>query len=238
MIYGMILAGGAGTRMGNTELPKQFLEVGGKPIIVHTIRQFLINERTDKVIICVPEAWYDYSARLISAHYPGCDKIALTLGGSTRHETIANGCRFIAESFGLSAVDIAMTHDAVRPFLDQRIIEANIDGLADCEAVVTAIPAIDTIVESLDGCLLSDAPDRRFLYQAQTPQTFRIMDFVRNYESLDRAEKDSLSDATAVFLLRNKKVKIAPGHITNFKITTLDDLARAETTYRELINHE
>ena len=174
MIYAEILAGGKGTRMGNTEMPKQFLMLGNKPIFIHTVEQFLLNRRIDKILICCPEQWMAYTKDTLKKYSVNMDTIFVIKGGNTRNETILNGCNFIEENFGLHDDDIILTHDAVRPFINQRIIDDNIDGTLKYGAIDTVVEAFDTIVHSIDGKLITDIPLRDEMYQGQTPQSFNI----------------------------------------------------------------
>ena len=104
MIYAEILAGGKGTRMGNTDMPKQFLMLGTKPIIIHTIEQFLISSKFSKIIVCCPKDWITYMNDLLEKYLPNHD-IDVVVGGKTRNETIMNGCKFIEENYGLNDDD-------------------------------------------------------------------------------------------------------------------------------------
>lgn len=97
MIYAEILAGGKGTRMGKTERPKQFLMLKNKPILIHTIEQFLKSSEIDKILVCCPKEWVSYTEVLIAEYLPDTD-IDIVVGGSTRNETIMNGCKFISEN--------------------------------------------------------------------------------------------------------------------------------------------
>ena len=99
MIYGEILAGGSGTRMGNTEMPKQFLMLGERPIIIHTIEQFLINQAFSKIVVCCPKEWVSYAEDLLDKYNIDKDKVEITAGGATRNESIMNGCKYIEEKF-------------------------------------------------------------------------------------------------------------------------------------------
>ena len=228
MIYGGILAGGKGTRMGRTELPKQFLTIGSKPIMIHTIEQFLISNKVDKVIVATPENWKTYTEDIIEKYYPSNDRIDIIIGGTTRNETIINICKHIKE---ISSDDenIVITHDAVRPFITQRIINDNIEALLDKEidAVDTVMPAFDTIVESTNNDIITNIPIRDYMYQGQTPQTFRVNELMETYSSLTEEEKDILTDATKIYVLRNKKVKLVMGETYNMKVTTQYDLKLA-----------
>ena len=128
MIYAGILAGGKGTRMGRTELPKQFLNIGNKPIIIHTVEQFLISNKIDKVIIGTNENWRSYTEDIVNKYYPDNDKIVIINGGSTRNETIVNICKYAQENTP-NEVNYVVTHDAVRPFITQRIIKDNVEAI-------------------------------------------------------------------------------------------------------------
>ena len=140
-----------------------------------------------------------------------------------------NGCRFIKEKYGLKKDDIIITHDAVRPFINQRIIEDSIKVGKKNSAVDTVIPATDTIIKSEDGKLISDIPDRSTLYYGQTPQTFNIIELMKLYESLTLDEKNILTDACKIFVLKGKPVKMIEGETFNIKITTVFDLKLADS---------
>lgn len=224
MIYGEILAGGSGTRMGNTEMPKQFLMLGDRPIIIHTIEQFLINQSFSKIIVCCPKEWISHAEDLLEKYNIDTDRVDITAGGSTRNETIINGCKLIEEKYGLTDKDIIVTHDAVRPFVNQRILDDNIKLAKKFDAVDTVVPAIDTIVYSKDGKLITEIPDRKECYQGQTPQTFNIKKLMELFESLTKKEKEILTDGCKIFSLKGENVGLVDGEIYNIKLTTLYDL--------------
>lgn len=224
MIYGEILAGGSGTRMGNTEMPKQFLMLGDRPIIIHTIEQFLINQSFSKIIVCCPKEWVSHAEDLLEKYNIDTDRVDITAGGATRNETIINGCKLIEEKYGLTDKDIIVTHDAVRPFVNQRILDDNIKLAKKFDAVDTVVPAIDTIVYSKDGKLITEIPDRKECYQGQTPQTFNIKKLMELFESLTKKEKEILTDGCKIFSLKGENVGLVDGEIYNIKLTTLYDL--------------
>ena len=232
MIYAQILAGGKGTRMGNTDMPKQFLMLGTKPIIIHTIEQFLINSKFSKILVACPKDWVSYMNDLLDKYLPN-SKVIVIEGGTTRNETIMNGCKYIEDKYGLNDDDIIVTHDAVRPFITPRIIDDNIDGMNDYDAVDTVIPATDTIVESKNGDVISDIPNRAYLYQGQTPQSFNIKKLINIYKSLTEDEKSILTDACKIFSIKKKKVKIVRGETYNIKITDIHDLKIANAILME-----
>ena len=233
MIYGEILAGGSGTRMGNTEMPKQFLMLGDRPIIIHTIEQFLINQSFSKIIVCCPKEWISYTEDLLEKFNIDTNRVEITVGGATRNETIINGCKLIEEKYGLTDKDIIVTHDAVRPFVNQRILDDNIKLAKKYAAVDTVISATDTIVYSKDGKVISDIPNRKECFQGQTPQTFNVKKLMNLFDSLTTKEKEILTDGCKIFSLKGESVGIVDGEVYNIKLTTLYDLKIARAILME-----
>ena len=234
MIFGVILAGGIGSRMGNVEKPKQYFIIGSKPIIVHTIEKFYVNDSFEKIIVLCPNQWINHTKNLIKKYIPGAvDKIAVIEGGSTRNETIMNSIDYIEKEYGLEEDTIIVTHDAVRPFVTGRIIEDNIRYAREYGACDTVIPATDTIVESRNGSIVSSIPDRKTMYQGQTPQSFRAGKLKELYYSLTPEEKEILSDAAKIFVMKGENVHLVQGEVFNIKITYPYDLKVAEAMIGE-----
>ncbi|EES51089.1 IspD/TarI family cytidylyltransferase [Clostridium botulinum] len=229
MIYAEILAGGKGTRMGNTDVPKQFLKLGNKPIIIHTIEKFLLNSEINKILVVVSGAWVNTASDLIKKFIPNNSKIDIVQGGTTRTETVMNGIKHIEKEYGLNDDDIIVTHDAVRPFLSYRIIEENIKYAKEYGATDTVIPAIDTIVVSENNNTISDIPVRDRMYQGQTPQSFNIKLLLDTYKKLSENEKEVLTDAAKIMVLKGVDVKLVDGEYYNIKITTQYDLLLANS---------
>lgn len=231
MIYAGILAAGKGTRMGNTPMPKQFLEIGNTQIIIHTIDQFFVSEKIDKIVVAVPAAWYEYAVDIIGKYYNNSDKIDVIEGSEERNGSIINVCNYLVKNFKITDDDVILTHDAVRPFITQQVIDDNIEAIKDksFDAIDTVIPAIDTIVESEDQESITKIPARDTIFQGQTPQTFHVNGFIKLYNSLNNKEKNSLTDAIKAYVLKGKKVGMAQGTQANFKITTTYDFMLAKT---------
>lgn len=229
MIFGVILAGGIGSRMGNMEKPKQYLTIGDKPIIIHTLEKFFINDSFEKLIVLCPSQWIEHTKNLVKKHLPGNDRVAVIEGGSTRNETIMNSIRYIEENYGLDDDTIIVTHDSVRPFVTYRIIEDNIRYAKEFGACDTVIPSTDTIVESEDKSCISSIPDRSKMYQGQTPQSFRAKKLKELYLGLSEEEKKILTDAAKIFVIKGEKVHLVEGEVFNIKITYPYDLRVAET---------
>lgn len=233
MIFGVVLAGGIGSRMGNVDKPKQYLLVGEKPIIIHTLERFYVQNEFEKIIVLCPEEWVSHTKNLIKKYMKDTERIVVLQGGDTRNETIMNSLRYIEKEYGLDDDTIVVTHDSVRPFVTQRIIEENIKYAKEYGACDTAVAATDTIVYSKDNVLISDIPDRSKMYQGQTPQTFNALKLKNLYESLTEEEKATLTDAAKIFVMKGEKVHIVDGEVFNIKITYPYDLRVAEALIRE-----
>ncbi|MBQ9983253.1 MAG: 2-C-methyl-D-erythritol 4-phosphate cytidylyltransferase [Lachnospiraceae bacterium] len=227
-VYGVILAGGVGTRMGNVEKPKQFMELGGKPIIVHTIEKFVMNGEFCGILVLTPKQWMKHTEDLIRKYVTKDERVKVIEGGATRNETIMNAIAYIDGQGDLDEETIIVTHDSVRPFLTHRIIEENIRYAREYGACDTVIPATDTIVESMDNQLISNIPDRSKMYQGQTPQSFRAKHLKDIYESLTKEEKEILTDACKILVIKGEKVHLVDGEESNIKITYPYDLRVAE----------
>lgn len=227
-VYGVILAGGKGTRMGNVEKPKQFMEIGSKPIIVHTIEKFVMNSEFEKILVLSPKQWIKHTEDLIRKYIPDNGRIKVIEGGVTRNETIMNAISYIDSLGKLNEDTIIVTHDSVRPFLTHRIIEENIRYAKEYGACDTVIPATDTIVESRDQQLITSIPDRAVMYQGQTPQSFKAAHLRTLYESLSEEEKGILTDACKILVIKGEKVHLVEGEESNIKITYPYDMRVAE----------
>lgn len=228
MIYAGILAGGKGTRMGNVPMPKQFLSLNDKPIIVHTVEKFILNNEFENIIIATPKEWVNHTNDILKKYQLDLPKVKVVEGGSDRNETIMSVIDYIDETHSLSDDDILVTHDAVRPFLTHRIIQDNIEQGLKHSAVDTVISAIDTIVESEDNEFISDIPRRDYMFQGQTPQTFNIQKIKKLYSELTADERTILTDACKIFSMKGEAVKLVQGEVFNIKVTTPYDLNVAE----------
>lgn len=226
MNYAVVLAGGIGTRIKSTVLPKQFLTIGNKVILLMTVEKFLLCQNIDKVVVTAPRAWIEHTKDCmqdaIFADVDVCE------GGATRQESLYNALRHIEGRYGVTPDDICVSHDAARPFVSLRIIEDNITLCRKHGAVDTVIPATDTIVSSTDGEWLSAIPARKTLYQGQTPQSFFIRSFLDIYEKLDPHYLEQMTDAARILLENGVPVALVRGEEFNIKLTTDYDLGLAD----------
>ena len=228
-IFAAILAGGIGSRMGNADTPKQFLTLGNKPILIHTIEKFVINNEIDKIIVLTPQNFINHTKHLIEEYIPNNDNIIVLEGGETRNDTLKNSIDYINENYDVDDDSIIITHDSVRPFVTHRIIQDNIKAAKEYGACDTVIPATDTIVESKNSKTINYIPNRDYLYQGQTPQTFKINKLNSLINDLTDEEKGILTDAAKIFVLKGEDVSLVKGEITNIKITYPYDLKLANT---------
>ncbi len=229
MVFGVILAGGVGSRMGNIEKPKQYLHIADKPIIIHTLEKFFVNEKFEKLYVLCPEQWIHHTKNLVRKYIGESARISVIQGGETRNETIMNAIRRIESEYEVKEETVIVTHDSVRPFVTHRIIEENIKYAEKYGACDTVVPATDTIVQSEDNTIIAEVPDRRKMYQGQTPQSFRLKKLKELYEGLTEDEKKILTDATKIFVMGGEKVYLVEGEVSNIKITYPYDLRVAET---------
>ena len=229
MVFGAVLAGGIGSRMGNSDTPKQYIELGSKPIIIHTIEKFFVHPDIDEIIVLCPKPWVLHTRDLVKKFLPDGKKISVIEGGVTRNDTLENALAFIEENYETDENTIIVTHDAVRPFLTSRIIEENVRYALQYGATDTVIPATDTIVESEGGQLISSIPNRKNMYQGQTPQSFKVKELREVIGSLTDDEKAVLTDACKIYTLKNRPVYMVDGEVFNIKITFPYDLKVANT---------
>ena len=142
--YAAILAGGSGTRMGNSDKPKQFLMLGDKPVLIHTVEKFCATGSFDAVLVLSPKAWVHQTRDLLEKYSPAfAASVQVVEGGSTRNETVANAISFVEENYRVDDDTVLVTHDAVRPFVSHRIIEDNLTAARQHGACDTVIPATE-----------------------------------------------------------------------------------------------
>jgi 2-C-methyl-D-erythritol 4-phosphate cytidylyltransferase len=222
MITGALIpAAGRGQRMG-LDHEKQFLPLEGKPLLAHTLARFEETPGIDRIVVIVPPGRETFCSKEIVEPW-GLRKVTHVVGGGeTRQRSVTTGFRCLDED-----VEVVVIHDGARPFVTPALIRAAIDAAIKDGSAVTAIPESDTLKRvSGEGTVL-ETLDRRDLWRAQTPQAFRrpILQHALIYaaeHNLDTTDEASLVEALSW------PVRIIPGSIWNFKITSPDDLALAK----------
>lgn len=238
MKYAGILAGGIGSRMGNVPLPKQFLNLDNKPILIHTVEKFILVDEFEKIIIATPKQWITHTKDILKLYKIYDERVEIIEGGSDRNETIMNIISFIESVRDIEDDDIIVTHDAVRPFLTYRIIKENIEGALNYGSVDTVIKAIDTIVTSQDNNVIESIPLRNNMYQGQTPQSFKINLLKESYNALPDNRKKILTDACKIIVETGGEVKLVEGEVYNIKVTTPYDLKVANAIIKGGITND
>jgi 2-C-methyl-D-erythritol 4-phosphate cytidylyltransferase/2-C-methyl-D-erythritol 2,4-cyclodiphosphate synthase len=212
--YAILVAAGRGTRLPG-DVPKQYRSIGGEPILRRAARAFLGHPAVDGVRVVIHP---DDRARYESA-VAGLALLAPVAGGATRQDSVRNGIESLADA----APDFVMIHDAARPFVSAASIGAARKALDRAAGAVVAIPVVDSLKRATAGGLA--AVDRKDLWRAQTPQAFRYAEILRAHRA---AAGLDLTDDAAVAERAGLPLAIAPGSEDNFKITTEDDIVRAE----------
>lgn len=222
----IILAGGRGSRM-NSEIPKQYMLLKGKPVLYYSIKAFE-HSVVDEIILVAGAGDIDYCRREIVEKF-GFNKIsAIVAGGTERYYSVLNGLRAVALSNGGEIY--VFIHDGARPCVTGQIIEKCNSDVELYKACVAAMPVKDTIKVADEGGWAKDTPSRNFLWQIQTPQCFEY-NLVKNaYEAMAEDEKRGVitDDAMVVEKYTDSKVKLTEASYKNIKITTPEDLAVAE----------
>ena len=235
MNFAAVMAGGSGRRMGVTDVPKQFLSLDGLPIIIHTLKTFAACDEIANTVVMCPNAWVDYTKKLIDKHLDGVSgRVSVAPGGATRNETLEKAVDFICRNFAADNDSVIVTHDAVRPFVTAEMISENIKYASLYAACNTVIEATDTVAISADGQFIDASPDRSTVFNCQTPQSFRLGEYLDSLQKLEKKQRDALTDACSLFTLTGKKVYMAKGGIDNIKITRPADIITAENILKNL----
>ncbi|ADU22279.1 MULTISPECIES: IspD/TarI family cytidylyltransferase [Ruminococcus] len=224
MIFAGIVAGGSGSRIINADKPKQFIEIGGIPILIRTIRAFEDIGEIERIYVGIKPDWYDYADKLLEEYNISSKRVRLVTGGKNRNGTVLNILREITAIFGVNKGDVLITHDAVRPFVSERIIRDNITCALNTAACGTYIPSDDTIIRTKDGLSVTENLPRRELMRAQTPQTFEISTLCDCIDKLGNDKLDLLTDTCGILTECGYQINIVKGEPMNFKITTDHDL--------------
>jgi len=220
-ISAVILAGGSGTRMTG-DIPKQYLEIGGKPILNYSVDAFESAGCIDEIILVVPPGKVEYCRQNI-VERGNYDKISkIVEGGATRQESSLKGV-LAADS----ASDFVMIHDGARPFIQRDEIEKMAEKLAVSHAVIMAVPVKDTIKKISPAETIEETLERKSLWAALTPQAFKRELIIEAHKYANEIGFQGTDDASLVEIM-GKKVNILKGSYLNIKITTKEDMVFAE----------
>jgi 2-C-methyl-D-erythritol 4-phosphate cytidylyltransferase len=218
----LLLAAGAGTRLGGTEA-KAFVSLGDRPMLRHSLDAIVASGVIDRTVLVIPREEVDPSRRLVAGLSEMGGVEAVVVGGETRQASVRCGLAALAHG-----VEVVVCHDAARPFasaaLFARVVEAVRSGGA--EGAVPVVPSPDTVKRVAGGLVVETIPRDQIAF-VQTPQAFQTDVLRRAHEEALRRGLTATDDAMLVEAI-GSRVVVVEGEVGNFKITTPDDLRRAE----------
>lgn len=213
----LIFAGGTGTRMKNTSVPKQFLELYGKPIIVYTLEKFENHEEIDGIVIVCLEAWITRMWKYVRKF--GITKVkAVVSGGGSGQESIRNGLVAATQYFPQDS--LMLVHDGVRPLVAQETISRAIACANAHGNAITVVPATETIfLDSTDG-MVGTILDRKQCQMARAPQCFLLMDLLGLHQKAELEGRNDFIDSASMARHYDVPLYTVEGTTENIKITT------------------
>lgn len=228
-----IFSGGSGVRMG-AGIPKQFLQVNGKPILIHTLQLFQYHDMIDKIYISVIEDYIDYVWDLVEEYH--LTKVCgIMAGGETAQDSIYNALTAIAAENEPDS--IVLLHDGVRPFVSYETIANNIEGVKANGNAITCTACFETILLSEGGQTVDSVPFRKDTYAAQAPQSFILKDIIAAHDTIRArpSRYENMVDNCTIIQTLGQTAHMVPGNRGNIKVTTPEDvyIMRALLQYQE-----
>lgn len=231
----LIFAGGTGKRMNTNGIPKQFLELYGKPIIIYTLEKFENHDSIDAIVIScladyIPKMWK------LCRKFHITKVAAIVAGGSTGQESIYNGLVKVDELFGDDA--IVLVHDGVRPLVDPDTITKCIRSVEECGSAITVTPATETIFLGNQGGQVGEILDRSHCEVAKAPQCFHAGDLLSAHEKARKENRSDFIDSANLMRWYGHTLYTVQGRTENIKITTPVDfyIFKAIITAKESSN--
>jgi 2-C-methyl-D-erythritol 4-phosphate cytidylyltransferase len=217
----LIFAGGAGRRMHSAGKPKQFLELHGKPIIIHTLEHFDRHPEIDAIAVVCIAGWIDYLKDLLIRFH--IKKVRwIVPGGETSQESTRAGLG-ILEANCDPRDTIVLIHDGVRPLITEKLISDNIAAVKEYGNAITAAPAIETIITVDDNEDVTELIDRQSCRLARAPQSFYLSDIIAMHQKAMADNYDKMIDSASLMIHYGVKLHLVEGPAENIKITTPSD---------------
>lgn len=230
---GLIFAGGIGSRMDSKSIPKQFLLIHGKPIIIHTLEVFEKTARIDSVVVVMLEEKIEFTKKLLKKF--GLNKVsAIVGGGETGQQSINNGLQKVHELYGDDC--IVLIHDGVRPLINSELLDANIDCVYKNGNAVSGVKCVETVLLLGDNNICEEIVDRSRAWLGRAPQSFFITDIL---EAHNKAKIDNLSFIDSATMMKHygAKLNIIECKRNNIKVTTQEDY-KLMRVYFDLVEDE
>ena len=218
----VIFAGGTGQRMG-AEIPKQFLKVYGKEIIIHTLELFEENESVDEIYVVCIKDWIKYLKKLIKKY--SISKVKKVIpGGATGQDSIFEGLKAVKKA-NEEENPIVLIHDGVRPLVGNTTIDDCVKAVQKYGSAITATPCFETPVISYDGEIVSNVQQRSVVYNAKAPQCFYLNDIYNAHieERKVNPSYEGIIDSCVLMVKHNHKCHLIQGNRGNIKVTTPED---------------
>lgn len=223
----LIFAGGTGQRMGN-EKPKQFLEVGGKPIIVHTIEKFESCELIDSIVVVCLKDYVEYMQQLINK-FSLSKIVSVVEGGNCGQQSIYFGLKELVRLYGENCDDVVLIHDGVRPVIDDKLICDNVECARLNGNSVTVAKSIETVVLLDENSVVDKVMDRKYCNVAKAPQCFLLKDIYACHRRAVEEGKLDFIDSAMLMQHYGHKIFTVLGSGDNIKITTPMDFELFKT---------
>lgn len=234
MNHALIFAGGIGSRMTNSRIPKQFIDVNGVPIIIHTIKAFAKNEQIDNICVICVENWITkLKEYLVSSNI---QKVNIIVPGApTGQQSIYNGLKAIYDSDMSSENDIVLINDGVRPFVSQELIDKCISCVRKHGSVVTVCPVPETVgaIDDLKNGRISDIPDRSKLFLLKAPQGFYLNEIIEAHHKAIAENRFDCTNSAELMKRYGHSLYTVVDSPNNIKITTPIDIEIMKSVIRE-----
>lgn len=226
-INALIFAGGVGNRMNSVAKPKQFLQLYGKEIIIHTLENFQNNPFIDNIVVVCKDNWIDFLKKLLKKY--DIDKVRwIVPGGETGQLSIFNGLCELEKHVEKDSV--VLVHDGVRPFISDILINDCIESVKQFGSAVTVVPAIETIV-TLECGEIKTITDRDKCYYAKAPQAFSLNDLLVCHRKVMAEGITNMIDSASLMKYYGHSLHTVPGDYDNIKITTPTDYYTSRALY-------
>ena len=234
MNIALIFAGGTGQRMNTRSLPKQFLELHGKPVIFYTLEHFEKHHEINAIVVVCIKDWINELEKLLVKY--GLEKVRrIVPGGSTGYASIYNGLAAMAEDF--NSEDIVLIHDGVRPLINEALISANIAKVRECGTAITVETVTESVVESEMGKIIDSIPRREHMFTAKAPQSFKYGMIWDLYQKAEVDGKKTI-DSAHLCSLYNVPLHMVESTSNNIKITAPQDYYIFRALYEAYENQQ